>query len=163
MGNELHMEIHVHKLNAGKKYRVMLINDNSTIEDVVVSGTKSRDDLVWHWCDLYNTIDIIIHDSKKTEFKYSEIPSIPVLEEADAEEFFEDNEEFVYNRVMQAVAEGIQASVTDIRLFELNGTGEYITSKRENWEAGLRSALAYYESVEKYEACDIVAKLIQQL
>jgi hypothetical protein len=163
MGNELHMEIHVHKLNAGKKYRVVLINNNSTLEDVVVSGIKSRDDLVWQWCDLYNTIDIIIHDSKKAEFKYSEIPSIPVLEEEDAEEFFEENEEFVYNRVMQAVAEGVQASATDIRLFELNGTGEYITSKRENWEAGLRSALAYYESVEKYEACDIVAKLIQQL
>lgn len=100
MEKELHMEIHVHKLNAGKKYRVMLVNDNSTIEDVVVTGIKSRDDLVWHWCDLYNTIDIIIHDDKKSVFKYSEIPSIPVLEEADAEEFFEDNEEFVYNRVM---------------------------------------------------------------
>lgn len=163
MEKELHMEIHVHKLNAGKKYRVMLINDNSTIEDVVVTSIKSRDDLVWHWCDLYNTIDIIIHDDKKSEFKYSEIPSIPVLEEADAEEFFEDNEEFVYNRVMQAVAEGLQTSASDIRLFELNGTGEYITSKRENWEAGLRSALTYFEGKEKYEACDIVAKLIQQL
>ena len=163
MEKELHMEIHVHKLNAGKKYRVVLINNNSTIEDVVVTGIKSRDDLVWQWCDLYNTIDIIIHDDKKSEFKYSEIPSIPVLEEADAEEFFEDNEEFVYNRVMQAVAEGIQTSASDIRMFELNGTGEYITSKRENWEAGLRSALAYYEEKEKYEACSIVSKLIEQL
>lgn len=163
MEKELHMEIHVHKLSAGKKYRVVLINNNSTLEDVVVSSIKSRDDLVWQWCDLYNTIDIIMHDDKKSEFKYSEIPSIPVLEEEDAEEFFEDNQEFVYNRVMQAVAEGIQASASDIRMFELNGTGEYITSKRENWEAGLQSALAYYEKEEKYEACNIVAKLIREL
>lgn len=163
MEKELHMEIHVHKLGAGKRYKVMLINNNSTLEEVVVNSVKSRDELVWKWCDLYNTIDIIIHENKPSEFKYSEIPSIPVLEESDAEEFFESNEDFVYSRIMQAVAEGIQTSASDIRLFELNGTGEYMTSKRENWEAGLRTALKHFEEVEKYEVCEQVMKLINQL
>lgn len=163
MEKELHMEIHVHKLGAGRRYKVMLVNNNSTLEEVVVNSVKSRDELVWKWCDLYNTIDIIIHETKANEFKYSEIPSIPVLEESDAEEFFEYNEDFVYSRIMQAVAEGIQTSASDIRLFELNGTGEYMTSKRENWEAGLRTALQHFEKVEKYEVCEQVMKLINQL
>lgn len=163
MEKELHMEIHVHKLGAGKRYKVMLINNNSTLEEAIVNSVKSRDELVWKWCDLYNTIDIVIHDNKPSEFKYSEIPSIPVLEESDAEEFFESSEDFVYSRIIQAVTEGVQTSASDIRLFELNGTGEYITAKRENWEAGLRTALQYFEKVEKYEVCEQVMKLINQL
>ncbi len=157
------MEIHVHKLGSGRKFKVTLTDGSSVVQEEVVSGEKLRDELVWKWCDLYDTVDIVIHDSKKKEFKYSEIPSIPVLEEEDAEEFFEDNQDFVYRRIVQAVTEGVQTSLADIRLFELNGTDEYITSKRESWEAGLRSALTYYESTEQYELCNEVIKLIEQL
>lgn len=157
------MEIHVHKLGKGRKFKVCLTDGASVVQEEVVSGVKSRDELVWKWCDLYSTVDIIIHEEKKKEFKYSEIPSIPVLEEADAEEFFEENEDFVYGRIAQAVHEGIATDATELRLFELNGTEQYITSRRENWEAGLRSALVYFEENEKYEMCEFVMRLIDQL
>ena len=89
MSKELLMEIHVHKLDSGKKFRVALTNEGSVLEEVVVTSVQSRDELVWKWCDLYSTVDVIMHDDKQKEFKYSEIPSIPVLEEEDAEDFFE--------------------------------------------------------------------------
>lgn len=163
MEKELHMEIHVHKLGKGRKFKVCLTDGASVVQEEVVSGVKSRDELVWKWCDLYSTVDIIIHEEKAKEFKYSEIPSIPVLEEEDAEEFFDENEDFVYGRIAQAVHEGIATDATELRLFELNGTEQYITSKRENWEAGLRSALLYFEKHEKYEMCEFVMRLIDQL
>lgn len=163
MENELHMEIHVHRLGSSRKFKVMLTDGSSVVQEEVVNGIKLRDELVWKWCDLYHTVDIVIHDSKKPEFKYSEIPSIPVLEESDAEEFFETNQNFVYSRILQAVEEGLQASLTEIRLFELNGTDQYITSRRETWEAGLRDAVKYFEAVEEYEKCAQVTDLIKQL
>lgn len=163
MSKELLMEIHVHKLDSGKKFRVALTNEGSVLEEVVVTSVQSRDELVWKWCDLYSTVDVIMHDDKQKEFKYSEIPSIPVLEEEDAEDFFETHKEFVYRRIVQAVSEGVQTSLTEIRLFELNGTDTYLTSRRETWEAGLRNALQYFEESENYEMCDLVSKLILEL
>lgn len=163
MNKELLMEIHVHKLESGRKYRVSLTNGTSVLQEQIVTGVKSRDELVWKWCDLYSTVDIIMHDDSQKEFKYSEIPSIPVLDEEEAESFFEDHQDFVYSRIVQAVAEGIQTSLTSIRLFELNGTDTYITSNRETWTAGLQSALTYFETKENYEMCDTIAKLVAQL
>lgn len=163
MSKELLMEIHVHKLDAGRKFRVSLTNGDSVLEEAIVTSIRSRDELVWKWCDLYSTVDIIMHEDKQKEFKYSEIPSIPVLEEEDAEDFFEIEKEFVYSRIVQAVTEGIQTDLTEIRLFELNGTDTYITSKRENWEAGLLAAREHFVLTEKYEMCDQVTKLIDML
>ena len=163
MSKELLMEIHVHKLDSGKKFRVALTNGDAILQEVIVTGVQSRDELVWKWCDLYSTVDIIMHDDKQKEFKYSEIPSIPVLEEEEAEEFFENNQEFVYKRIAQAVWEGIQTSLSEIRLFELSGTNNYITSKRETWKAGLENAVEYYEKEENYEMCEHLTNLITQI
>ena len=163
MSKELAVEIHIHKLDSGRKYRVSLTNGNSVLQEQIVTSVKSRDELVWKWCDLYSTVDVIMHEDKQKEFKYSEIPSIPVLDESEAEDFFEDHQDFVYSRIVQAVAEGMQMSLTDIRLFELSGTDTYITSKRENWRAGLESALTYFEGMEKYERCDQITKLLEVL
>lgn len=163
MVNDLHMEIHVHKLGKGRKYRVSLTDGASIVQEEVVSSIKSRDELVWKWCDLYHTVDIVIHEEKAKEFKYSEIPSIPVLQDEDAQEFFEDNQNFVYSRIIQAVHEGIQTDLMEIRLFELNGTDVYMTSKRENWEAGVKQALDYFEEQEEYERCGQAMILLSQL
>ena len=157
------VEIHVHKLECGNRFRITVTNGNNIVDEETVLGTNNRDDLVWKWCDLYNTVDVILHDHKRKEFKYSVIPSIPVLEEAEAEEFFETQQEFVYRRVVQAVSEGVETSLESIRLFELNGTENYITSQREHWGAGLISALKFFESKEDYEMCDRISKLQNQL
>jgi len=163
MGNDLHMEIHIHKLGSGRKFRVSLTDGDAVVQEEVVSSITKRDELVWKWCDLYHTVDIIIHEDKPKEFKYSEIPSIPVLEEEEAEEFFGSNEEYVYSRIVQAIHEGLQTDLTEIRLFELSGTDVYMTSKRDTWEAGLKTALEYFERTENYERCGQVMILLSRL
>jgi len=157
------MEIHVHKLECGKRFKITVTNGSDVVEDETVLGVHNRDELIWKWCDLYNTVDVFVHDTKRKEFKYSVIPSIPVLEESEAEEFFESEQEFVYARVVQAVSEGIETSLDSIRLFELNGTENYITSQRDHWGAGLSSALKYFEAKENYEMCNRISKLQNQL
>lgn len=147
-------------------------------EDVLSEGTATtinkRDELIWSFAEQYNTTDITILNSdrkdknlakqpKKDKFKYSEIPSIPVLDMEDAKDFFDDNEDIVYNRVLVAVREGLECNKDVIKLFELNGTGVYLTSEREDWKPGLENARMYFQEKELYEKCaecrDLMAKL----
>lgn len=164
MINKMTMEIHVHKVSSSsRKYRISVTDGLTVVREVVVSGIKSRDELVWKWCDLYHTVDIIIHEPKPAEFKYSAIPSIPILDEEDAQDFFDENEDFVYDRIAQAIEEGIATHITSIRLFELNGSGVYLTSERETWRSGAQQALHHFESVENYEQCIRLRDLIDKL
>ncbi len=158
------MEIHVHRVNtSSRKYRVSVTDGSTVVREEVVNGVKSRDELVWKLCDLYHTVDIIIHDPKPAEFKYSEIPSIPVLDEEDAQAFFDENEQFVYSRIAKAIEEGVLTDLTIIRLFELNGSGVYLTSDRCTWPSGAQQALQYFESVEDYEHCAKLRDLIEKI
>ena len=97
------------------------------------------------------------------EFRFTDIPSIPVLELEEADVFFDENSEFVYERILQAVEEGIIANRNEIRLFELNGTGVYVTSNRPDWSQGVQQALDYFILLEKYDKCIIARQLLQKL
>ena len=85
------------------------------------------------------------------------------LDEQDAIEFFNDNEGLVYNRIVQAVEEGLVAHQSSIRLFELNGTGVYFTSEIKDWKRGLEKAIDYFVSVEEYERCITCKQLLSKL
>jgi hypothetical protein len=60
----------------------------------------------------------------------------------------------------QAVEEGLKTNQKNIKLFELNGTGVYITSQKENWRSGLQDALDYYIESEQYEKCSHIQDVI---
>ena len=145
-----------------KEYLVEVMDGDAIIHTESVKGLKQRDELVWRLADLYNILDITIAE-QVTEFKFSEIPSIPVLEEEEADIFFEENGEFVHERILQAVDEGIKASRDHIRLFELNGTGVYITSNKENWANGVQQAMDYFAATEQYDKCITAKQLLQKL
>lgn len=147
-----------------KKYIVHVLDGESSIHEEAVDNVSDRDALVWKLADLYGAVDIEIKDSMKTEeFRFSEIPSIPVLEESEADEFFEEECEFVYERILQAVEEGIKMNQQTIRLFELNGTDVYITSNREDWKNGVEQALEYYVQKEQYDKCIQARQLMSKL
>ena len=84
-------------------------------------------------------------------------------QEEEADEFFEDNQDFVYSRILEAVEEGIRATRESIRLFELNGTGVYITSQKEEWKNGVHQALDYFVAVEQYDKCIIARQILHKL
>lgn len=143
---------------------VEVLDGSRSVHSETVRGIKNRDELVWKLADLYNIDDIDIRDAKaQDDFKYSEIPSIPVLEEDEADEFFENNSVFVYDRILGAVSEGVTQGLDSIRLFELNGTGVYITSKKSDWRNGVQQALDYFISIEDYTKCIVARQLMLKL
>lgn len=146
-----------------KKYNIQVLDGGYLVHEETTQTIKGRDEAVWKLADLYGAIDIEMRDGKEEEFKFAEIPSIPVLEEDEADEFFEDNSDFVYERILQAVEEGIRSKRNAIRLFELNGTGVYITSEKEEWKSGVEQAMEYYVSVEDYAKCIVARQLLTKL
>lgn len=145
-------------------FMVEVIDGSRSVHSETVKGINNRDELVWKLADLYNIDDIEIKDLKQQDtFKYSEIPSIPVLEEEEADDFFESNSLFVYDRILRAVTEGVTQNLESIRLFELNGTGVYITSKKSDWRNGVQQALDYFVSIEDYSKCIVARQLMLKL
>ena len=142
-----------------KTYTIEVFEGDRLIAGESAEGAIQRDEIVWKMAELYNIIDI----ETREDHKFTEIPSIPVLEEVEADDFFEENKEFVYNRIIQAVSEGLTFKRPSIRLFELNGTGVYITSNRKDWKGGVQDALDYFVSIEDYDRCIEARELMEAL
>lgn len=147
-------------------YTIQVVDGSTIVHSENAEGLAERDEVVWKLADLYDALEIELKEKPKprpVEFRFSEIPSIPVLNEAEAKDYFESSEQFVYDRMLQAVEEGVITNRPFIRLFELNGTGVYITSVKSSWKAGLQQALEYYLENEQYENCAIAKGLIERL
>jgi hypothetical protein len=146
-----------------KKYLIEVFDGNTIIHTESTQGIQNRDTVVWRLADLYDLTEIEMRDAKVDEFKFTDIPSIPVLEFEEADVFFDENSEFVYERILQAVQEGLIAKRNEIRLFELNGTGVYITSNRPDWKEGVQQALDHFVLMERYDKCIAARQLLQKL
>ena len=154
---------------------VKVVDGTTILDEQTAQSITKRDELIWSLAEQFNTTDIHIINIKETKsgketkkedkpkFKFSEIPSIPVLDLQDASDYFDDHEDIVYNRVIVAVKEGLESNRDTIRLFELNGTGVYLTSEREDWVPGLESAEKFFLSKEEYEKCAVCVELKNKL
>jgi hypothetical protein len=147
------------KKSKSTKYTIDVLDGEHILHTETAIGIVERDKIVWNLAELYDILDIDLREGKE-DFKLAEIPTIPVLEEDEANEFFEDNSEFVYERILEAVTEGIKLKRETIRLFELNGTGVYITSNKVDWKNGVQQALDYYITMEQYDKCIIARQLL---
>lgn len=146
-----------------QSYIIAVVDSGNCIHKESVDGVAKRDEVVWKLADLYNALDIEIVEPNAEEFKFTEIPVIPVLDEEEASEFFDENKEVVYDRIIQAIKEGLYVNRDEIRLFELNGTGVYLTSKKPYWKRGLEQALQYFIQIEAYEKCISIKQLMAKL
>tara|TARA_S200002703_G_scaffold11561_1_gene10524 strand:- start:5158 stop:5652 length:495 start_codon:yes stop_codon:yes gene_type:complete len=156
------------KTKSGELHKIEVLDGQKLVHTEVASGVKQRDDIVWKLAELYRVVDIDLKTSKKSkdkkqDFKYSAIPTIPVIDEADAIPYFDDESLLVFNRIVEAIQEGMTMKLDSIRLFELNGTGSYLTAERSNWKNGLQRALDYFVSIESYIKCAEVRDLIKKL
>lgn len=154
---------------------VKVVDGSNILEEQTVQSIAKRDELIWSFAEQFNTTDIHIINTQQTKsgrprkqtnkpkFMFSEIPSIPVLDIQDAADYFDENEDEVYNRVIVAVKEGIESNRNSIRLFELNGTGVYLTSEKEDWKPGLETAEKYFLGKEEYEKCAVCRDLLKML
>ena len=155
-------------------FLVKVIDGATILDEQTAQSISKRDELIWSLAEQFNTTDIQIINTvesktkktktvEKPKFKFSEIPSIPVLDLQDAADYFDDHEDIIYNRVIIAVKEGIESKRNVIRLFELNGTGVYLTSERLDWRPGLENAEKYFLGREEYEKCAICRDLLSIL
>jgi hypothetical protein len=154
---------------------VKAVDGDTIVDEKTATTINKRDELIWGFAEQFNTTDIVIIDPDKKvkgrprttkgkrSFKFSEIPSIPVLDMQDASEFFDEHEDVVYNRVIVAVKEGIESERDVIRLFELNGTGVYITSDKVDWKPGVENAEKFFAEREEYEKCAVCRDLLKLL
>ncbi len=153
---------------------VKVVDGDNILEEETATSINGRDQLIWNFAEQFNTTDIVILNKGATKestnevkgkkgFKFSEIPSIPVLDMEDAADFFDEHEDIVYDRVIVAVREGIESGRDIIRLFELNGSGVFLTSEKEDWKPGLENAEKHFLIKEEYEKCAMCRDLIKQL
>jgi hypothetical protein len=149
----------------GTKHCINVIDGKEVVHSSTATTIKERDTIIWNLADLYDTVEINIQTPKQQtkDFKYSEIPTIPVLDEDEAVDFFEDKTEWVFDRIVQAVTEGLFMKSNEVRLFELNGSTTYMTAEKSGWKAGIKSALEYYISVEAFEKCTPTKQLLEKL
>lgn len=152
----------------GDEHQIDVMDGSKVLHTQIVKTIEQRDKTIWDLQVMYNVVDIDIKNTKgqvkhtKEEFKYTEIPNIPVLDEQEAIEFFDSEGVFVFERIVKAVEEGLLMNLKTIRLFELNGTGKYLTADRQDWKQGLQTALDYYLSREMYLNCAKVRDLMKE-
>lgn len=152
----------------GSKHLVQVLDHNSLVYSETTDTIGNRDLLVWQLADTYNVLDIEVHNNKDQytetyDFQFTEIPSIPVLDEQDADAFFEDHEELVYTRILKAIEEGVIMNLQTIRLFELSGTGVYLTAERCDWGNGVKKAIEYFITIEDYDKCIVGRQLLTKM
>ena len=151
----------------GNKHLVQVVDNDVIVYSETTTTIEQRDKLVWYLAETYNALDIEVTQNNKhldeDDFRFSEIPSIPVLDEEDAEAFFDDHEDAVYNRILEAVEEGVFLGLDEIRLFELNGTDVYLTSDKDSWKSGVEKAIEYFVKEEQYEKCIVGRQLLSKL
>ena len=151
----------------GNKHLVQVVDNDVIVYSETTTTIEQRDKLVWQLAETYNALDIEVTRSNRKldedDFRFSEIPSIPVLDEEDAEAFFDDHEDAVYNRILEAVEEGVFLGLDEIRLFELNGTDVYLTSDKDSWKSGIEKAIEYFVKEEQYEKCIVGRQLLSKL
>lgn len=153
----------------GNRHKIEVVDGKGIVHTETVQTIQQRDSVVWDLAEMYNVVDIdvtaghVLDLYKPDTFMFSEIPSIPVLDEEDAQYFFDQERDFVYNRMVQAIGEGVEMGLEEIRLFELSGTESYLTAQRFGWKAGLLKAIEYFVSVEEYEKCVDIQNILGKL
>jgi hypothetical protein len=154
----------------GETHQIDVMDGKRILHTQTATTIKQRDEIVWDLAEMYRVVDIDIKSQdkrtekqKKQDFKYTEIPSISILSEEDAVDFFDAESDLVFTRIIKAVEEGLTMNLDSIRLFELNGTGSYLTSERPYWKDGLQRSLQYFLAKEDYLKCAEVRDLMNKL
>ncbi len=156
------------KTSSGELHHIEVMDGKKIVHVQVAKTITQRDDIVWKLAELYHVVDIDLKQQKqkkdkKQDFKYSAIPSIPVIDQEDATSWFDDEGDIVFTRIVEAIQEGVTMMLESIRLFELNGTGAYLTAERPHWKDGLGRALKYFIHTEEYDKCAEIRDLMKKL
>jgi len=151
------------------EYLIEIWDEDDVVQTKLAKNILERDKIIFDLCDLHNIVDVeYINISKLQEIKQKEMEDldIPVLPYTDAfqlEDYFDSNNGHLFNRIIQAVEEGIEFKKKKIKLFQISNTGVYIDSLKRDWPHGVRLAHQYFLDAEDYTKCQKCMDLLQKL
>jgi hypothetical protein len=95
------------------------------------------------------------------------IPRRDFQTKADFQTFLDDEKEWMYNRIFEAIklahkSKGVEAQILEVGIEE-SMTVLTMNSFITDWEETLTLALKWYEKHEKYEKCSEVLNLITEV
>jgi len=150
-----------------KEYLIEVWDDDLMVQTKLAKNIIERDKIVFDLCDMHNIVDVeYINMTKFQEIKDPADEAIPVLPYTDAfqlEDYVATRNSEVFDRILEAVEEGIMNKKKKIKLFQISNTGVYIDSLKRDWPAGLRVAHEYFLEVEDYDKCKKCIDLLDKL
>ena len=138
-----------------KTFKIEVVDDRNRVQaEYIAVTTLDRSNKINEWKELFRTDDVrhirMVGDKKK-KFKPTKIPTVVYTTTNDIDAIFANNPQQLYDRILIAVEEGIRLNKKIVKLFELNHTDVFLTSKRLQWTSGLRQSLQYFNTSEQYE------------
>jgi hypothetical protein len=149
------------------EYLIEVWDDDLLVQTKLAKGISERDRIVFDLCDLHNIVDVEYINMTKVQQDIDEVDSeIPVLPYTDAfqlEDYFDSHNVEVFDRILNAVEEGIKTKKKKIKLFQISNTGVFIDSLKRDWPAGIRVAHQYFLEIEDYDKCNKCISLLDIL
>lgn len=152
---------------SSKEYLIEVWDDDLLVQTKLAKDIIERDKIVFDLCDMHNIVDVeYINMTKLNEVIADTEDNIPVLPYTDAfqlEDYFDHHNSEVFDRILEAVEEGIETRKKKIKLFQISNTGVYIDSLKRDWPSGLRLAHQYFLDTEDYDKCSKCIELLTKL
>jgi hypothetical protein len=149
------------------EYLIEVWDDDLLVQTKLAKGISERDRIVFDLCDLHNIVDVEYINMTKVQQDIDEVDSeIPVLPYTDAfqlEDYFDSHNVEVFDRILNAVEEGINTKKKKIKLFQISNTGVFIDSLKRDWPSGIRVAHQYFLEIEDYDKCNKCISLLDKL
>lgn len=151
---------------SSKEYLIEVWDDDLLVQTKLAKDILERDRIVFDLCDMHNIVDVEyvnmtkIHEIEDVD---SGIPVLPYTDTFQLENYFDTHNVEVFNRILEAVKEGIATKKKKIKLFQISNTGVFIDSLKRDWPSGLRVAHQFFLDVEDYDKCTECLALLDKL
>lgn len=85
----------------------------------------------------------------------------------DQKNFLRDNKWLICSLIVEGVRKSLDEGLESLPLFRIiNQFDDFVMTtelQKKDWEESLNKCLSYYESVEEYEMCDKIIKLLKTI
>jgi hypothetical protein len=75
----------------------------------------------------------------------------------------EQIQSILFNSIISGIEDAIKTNKEEATIIELNSSGNYISLDKDNWKPSLEKAQVYFTSLEEYEKCADIQKLIESI
>lgn len=153
---------------SSKEYLIEVWDDELLVQTKLAKDIIERDKIVFDLCDMHNIVDVEYINMTRLQENIKDdvedtIPTLPYTDAFQLEDYFDHHNSEVFDRILEAVEEGIENKKKKIKLFQISNTGVYIDSLKRDWPAGLRVAHQYFLDVENYDKCSKCIELLTKL